>query len=89
MAGRANHQALQRVAEAEEDQRQRDDRDIGIDAGLKREVDREHRRTQDRAMGEIDDVQHAIDQRQPDRDQRIDRAGHQAVEHGGSQDIGR
>ncbi len=31
-------------------------------------------------MGEIDDVQHAIDQRQPKRDQRVKRAGQQPVQ---------
>ena len=31
-------------------------------------------------MREIDDVQHAVDQRQRDRHQRIDRAGEQAVD---------
>ena len=36
-----------------------------------------------RAMGEIDDVQHAVDQRQPERDQRVDRAGHETVEDRG------
>ena len=78
-----------RIAEAEENQRQRDHRGIGIDARLERQIGREHRRAQNRAMGEVDDVQHAIDQRQPDRDQRIDRPGHQPVEHGGSEYVGR
>ena len=36
-------------------------------------------------MGEIDDVQHAIDQRQRDRHQRVDRAGQQAVDDGGDE----
>ena len=40
-------------------------------------------------MGEIDDVQHAVDQRQRDRHQRVDRAGEQAVDDGGKNDIGR
>ena len=39
-------------------------------------------------MGEVDDVQHAVDERQPDRDQRVDRAGHQPVQHGGEEDVG-
>ena len=47
---------------------------------------REHRRGQQRAMGEVDDVQHAVDQRQPERDQRVDGAGHQAVEHRRNED---
>ena len=40
-------------------------------------------------MGEIDDVQHAVDQRQRDRHQRVDRAGEQAVDDGGKDDLGR
>ncbi len=41
-----------------------------------------------RAMGEVDDVQHAVDQRQPQRHQRVDRPGQEAVEHGGEDDLG-
>ena len=37
-------------------------------------------------MGEVDDVQHAVDQRQPQRDQRVDRAGQEAVEDRRKQD---
>ena len=44
------------------------------------EEGREHRGGQQRAMGEVDDVQHAVDQRQAERDQRVDGAGHQTVE---------
>ena len=47
---------------------------------------REHRGGQQRAMGEIDDVQDAVDQRQPERDQRVDRASHQSVEHRRNED---
>ena len=35
-------------------------------------------------MREVDDVQHAVDQREPERDQRVDRAGRQAVEDAGT-----
>jgi hypothetical protein len=34
-------------------------------------------------------VQHSVNQRQPERDQRIDRAGHQAVDDGCEQYDGR
>ena len=51
-----------------------------------REERREQRGRQQRAMREVDDVQHAIDQRQPERDQRIDGAGHQAVEQRRNED---
>ena len=51
---------------------------------LLEQVDGVERHHQRRAMGEVDDVQHAVDQRQPQRHQRIDRAGGQAVEDGGN-----
>jgi hypothetical protein len=38
-------------------------------------------RRQQFAMGEIDDLEHAKDQRQADRDQRIDEPEHQPVQH--------
>ena len=38
-------------------------------------------------MGEVDDVQHAVDQRQADGDQHIDAAGQQAVQHAGEDDL--
>ena len=56
---------------------------------VKGEIGREHGGGEQRAVGEIDDVQHAVDQRQPERDQRIDRTGQEAVENGGDQDGGR
>ena len=81
MRGRADDEALQPVAEQEEQRREPERREIGIEAEqLVREERREHRGGQQRAMREVDDVQHAVDQRQPERDQRVDGAGHQAVE---------
>ena len=38
-------------------------------------------------MGEVDDVQDAVDQRQADGDQHIDAAGQQAVQHAGEDDL--
>ena len=85
--GRADDEALQAVAEQEEQRRQPDGREIGIEAEqLVGEERREHRGGQQRAVREVDDVQHAVDQRQPERDQRIDRAGHQSVEHRRNED---
>ena len=40
-------------------------------------------------MGEIDDVEDAVDQREAERDQRVDGAGQQAVEDRGNEDGGR
>jgi uncharacterized membrane-anchored protein len=37
---------------------------------------RKHCRRQQRAMCEVDDVQHAVDQRQAERDERVSGAGH-------------
>ena len=85
--GRADDEALQAVAQREEQRREHDGREIGIEAEQPvREERREHRGGQQRAMGEVDDVQDAVDQRQPERDQRIDGAGHQSVEDRGNQD---
>ena len=87
VAGRADDKALQRVAEPEKQHRQRHRREVRIEAehliGKER---REHRRGQQRAVGEIDDVQHAVDQRQPERDQGIHGPGHQSVEHRRNED---
>jgi hypothetical protein len=49
---------------------------------------REHGGGEQRAVGEVDDVQHAVDQRQAERDQRVDRAGQQAVEDRRNEDDG-
>ena len=87
MRGRADDEALQAVAEQEEQRREADRGDVGIKAEqLVREERREHRSRQQRAVREVDDVQDAVDQRQPERDQRIDGAGHQSVEHRGNED---
>src|SRR5689334_19302120 len=37
-------------------------------------------------MRKIDDVQHAVNQGEAKRDQRIDRAGHQAIKNRGNED---
>ena len=47
---------------------------------LLEQVDGIQRQHQRGAVGEVDDVQHAVNQRQAERDQRIDRARGQAVE---------
>ena len=79
-----------RIAERKECRRQQERGEIRIEPEqLEGEEGREQRRGQQRAVREIDDVQHAVDQRQPKRDQRIDRAGQQAVEDRGDQDDGR
>ena len=88
--GRTDDETLQRVAKDEERRRQQEGGNIGVEPErMKGEEDREHGGTQQRAVREIDDVQHAVDQRQPERDKRIDRAGQQAVEDRGNQDDGR
>ncbi len=67
MGGRADDKTLQRVAEPEKNRRQQEHREIGIEAQqLEGEKGGEHGRAQHRAMGEVDDVQHAVDQRQPE-----------------------
>ena len=83
-------ETLQAIAEREECRRDQEDGNIRIEPEfLVGEECRKQRRAQQRAMGEVDDVQHAVDQRQSQRHQRIDRAGHQSVEDRGEQDEGR
>ena len=53
-----------------------------------REERRIERGGEQRAMGEIDDVEDAVDQREPERHQRVDGAGEQAVEDRGNEDGG-
>ena len=89
MRGGADDEALQAIAKPEEQRRQQDRRDVWIEPQeTVREERREHRRGQQRAMGEVDDVQDAVDQRQPERDQRIHGAGHQSVQHRRNKDDG-
>ena len=74
---------------ADQEERRNEDRqgEVGIDAELRlqeiRAVERQH---QQAAVGEVDDVQHAVDQREPERDQRVDRADGEAVQHGRHED---
>jgi len=87
VTGQADDKALQGVAEPEKQHRQRHRREVRIEAeqliGKERS---EHGRGQQRAVREVDDVQHAVDQRQPKRDQGIHRPGHQSVEHRRNED---
>jgi len=75
--------ALQHVAQHEEGGHRDRQRQIRVDAeaGIE-EIDAVQRDHQDRAVGEVDDVQHAVDQRKAERHQRVDRAGGQPVDQG-------
>jgi hypothetical protein len=88
MSGGADNEALQRVAQQIEKRAQYDGGGIGIEpeqpVGKKR---RKHRGGEQRAVGEIDDVQHAIDQREPERDEGVDGAGHQSVKYRRNDDV--
>ena len=65
MRGRTDDETLQRVAKPEKNRRQQENRDIGVEAQQpESEKSGEQGRAQHRAMGEIDDMQHAVDQRQ-------------------------
>ena len=84
--GRLDDEALQHVAQREEDRHQHEDRDVGIDAAERVEKERRVQRQHEQAaVREVDDVQHAIDQRQAERDERVDRAHRQPVQHGRKQ----
>jgi hypothetical protein len=72
------------VHEDTEQEHGRHDRDDGI-VGIEPEIFRHrpgavHRKHQELAMGEIDDAQHAEDQRQADAHERVDAADEQAGE---------
>src|SRR4029078_1802900 len=76
-------EALQPVAKHEKKRRQQEQRHVRVEPEqLEREERGEQCRAQQSAMCEVDDVEDAIDQRQPERDKRVDRAHQQAVEDG-------
>ena len=71
----ADHQAIEHEADARTGAgRHQRQRQVGIEAEqLPEEEHRVHGEHQQAAMGEVDDVQDAVDQRQADGDQHIDR----------------
>ena len=87
VAGRADDKALQGITEPEKQRRQRHRCEVRVEAKHFISKERgEHGRGQQRTVGEVDDVQHAVDQRQPERDQSIHCPGHQSVEHRRNED---
>ncbi len=86
-AGRADHKALQGVASGKEGGRQKEDGQIRIETGFLIGKERRKKRgAQQCAVGEIDNVQHTIDQSEPERDQRVDRTGQKPVDDRRNQD---
>ncbi|MNT08265.1 hypothetical protein D3C72_1430020 [compost metagenome] len=89
MAGAVDHNALQRIAQREHARHHQGQRRIRVDAQpVFQQVDGVQRHHQRGAVGKVDDVQHPVDQGQAQGDQRIHRAGRQAVEHGRKEDGG-
>ena len=81
---------MQDIAQREKCRREQEDCNVRIKAQkAKGKESREHGGAQQRAMREINDVKHAVDQRQSKRNQRIDCADQQAVEDRGDEDDGR
>ena len=84
MTCRLDDEALQAITENEKSGHQDQYRHIRIDAsqGIKKEsrIERQH---QQAAMRKIDDVQHAIDQRQSERDEGVNRPRRHSIQHGG------
>ncbi len=77
----ADQQAIEHEAETEGAGDHHRQRGVGIDADQPPEIeDGIHGQHQQAAMGEIDDVQHAVDQRQPDGDKDVNAAGQKAVQ---------
>ncbi len=90
MRGRADDQALQPIAKRKEERCENERREIGIEPEQRVRKERgEHRRREQRAMGEIDDVQDAVDERQSERHERVDGAGQEPIENGGKNDFRR
>jgi hypothetical protein len=88
-ARRPDHEALEHVAETEEQRRQQRDGEVRVKPECRvRHPDREHGASEQRSMGEVDDVQHAVDQGQVERDEGIDGAGQEAVHDGLGHDRG-
>jgi hypothetical protein len=87
MPGPGDQPALQAVAKREHQRRHDQQRDIGIKPQEPpQEIDGIEPHHQQRPMGEVDDVQDAVDQRQPQRDQRIERARRHPVQDRGPKD---
>jgi hypothetical protein len=85
--GRSDDEALQAIAQQEKQRREDHRGKIGIEPEQPVcKERRKHRGGQQRAVCEVDDVENAVDQRQPERDQGVDGAGHQSVEHRRDQD---
>ena len=77
--------AVEQVAQAIHARHHDKQGQVGVDAGLgQQKIDGKHGQHEHAAMGEIDDVQHAIDQRQTRRDQGVDATHQQAVDRGSS-----
>src|SRR6266568_3813540 len=75
------------ITKREEQRREPDGREVGIEPEeTVREERREHGGGEQRAVRKIDDVQDAVDQRQPECDEPIDRAGQEPVEDGRNED---
>jgi hypothetical protein len=87
VAGAADDAALQRIAEREHAGRYDQERHVRVDPELDVEIiDRVEAKHQQRPMGEVDDVQNAVDQRQAEGDEGIERTCRQPVQHGRNDD---
>ena len=89
MARRTDDEPLRAIAEREEQDGERNHRDVRVEAGLEGEIGGEHSRPENRPMSEVDDVQHAIDQREANGDKGVDCPGRQAIDSRRRDDIGR
>src|SRR5207344_3099365 len=89
VAEAADHQAIEEEAEDEGPADHQRQRDVGVDAQQPpQEEDGIHGQHQQAAMGEVDDVQDAVDQGETYGDQHIDAAGEQPVQDAGEDDLG-
>ena len=80
----SDHAALDRVSEQEEERDDHRDGEIRIDSEEHvKKVDAVERQHQQATMGEVDDMQHAVDEGKSESDQSIDRPGRQATQNCG------
>ena len=89
VAEMADEGAIEQVSEGKGARGDDGQRDIGVEPQRlsPEEKHRVHRQHEQAAVREVDDVQDAVDQREPDGDEHVDAAGHQAVDQPGEKDL--
>jgi len=88
--GWADEETLQAIAEHKEERGENEGGEIGIEPEQRVCEERsEHRRREQRTMREIDDVENAVDEREPERHERVDGASQEPIENGSKNNVRR